>query len=344
MEPQVNKFEANLPPVVKAAAKRAQELQDQILNPPAEIPPAEGTVSADPISTEVPIAESPPAEAPPVEATPTEGTEYWEHKYKTMKGRYDAEIPRLKNQLNDMSSQINNLNGLLANVNRAAPPPQQSFTPQQIEISAEEIEEYGEDFTDFASRIAAREAQKVASSFAQKLEQLEGQVNGVNGTIIQDARERLFNTMDTEIPNWREINNAPEFIDWLQLTDQYSGAIRHNLLKAALEQNSFPRVAAFFKGFIAELAATRNPQQGEPGQTGGDAPQKTPLEQFAAPGRAKSTAATPPPVPKAKPFITSAEISAFYRDVAANKWKGREAEKLRIEAEFIEAGREGRVR
>jgi hypothetical protein len=168
-------------------------------------------------------------------------------------------------------------------------------------------------------------------------------VGGVGGQLHQNAREQLFENMDEAIPNWREVNASREFVEWLNLPDAYTGAIRQEILNNAFEQNNFPRVSAFFKGFLAELAATVAPQSGEPENKGTVVP-KLALETIVAPGRAKSAAATPPLAPSEKPFITNSQIAKFYTDVSAGRYKGREAAAKEFEASIFQAVNEGRVR
>lgn len=131
------------------------------------------------------------------------------------------------------------------------------------------------------------------------------------------ARRNLETTLDTQVPSWRDVNVAQEFHSWLALPDLFSGAIRHELLKAAYEQNDTPRVLAFFKGFLAQEAASAPAPYGQTqpapaDATQGDASGKIPLETFAAPGRAKTAAA--PVAPAEKPTFTHAQIAKFYAD------------------------------
>lgn len=131
------------------------------------------------------------------------------------------------------------------------------------------------------------------------------------------ARRNLETTLDTQVPSWRDVNVAQEFHSWLALPDLFSGAIRHELLKAAYEQNDTPRVLAFFKGFLAQEAASAPAPYGQTqpapaDATQGDASGKIPLETFAAPGRAKTAAATG--APAEKPTFTHAQIAKFYAD------------------------------
>ena len=149
--------------------------------------------------------------------------------------------------------------------------------------------------------------------------------------------------LDHEIPNWREVNLSDEFKSWLALPDPFTGAIRHEQLKAAWDRNAVSQAKAFFKGFLAEEAAT-NPARGSQASARAPRPNGSPrpsLEDFAAPGRAKSAATGN--VPAEKPVYTRAFISKFYTDVAAGRWKGRDDERRRIDADISAASIEGRI-
>mgnify|MGYP000981593068 CR=1 FL=1 len=111
------------------------------------------------------------------------------------------------------------------------------------------------------------------------------------------------------------------------------------LLKAAYERNNAAQVAVFFNGFLADEAADAPRTQPSPAPQ--PAPQKVPLETFAAPGGAKNAA---PSAPVEKPLISAADITQFYTDCAAGRYRGREEEKDRIEMMIFDAQREGRIR
>ena len=63
------------------------------------------------------------------------------------------------------------------------------------------------------------------------------------------------------------------------------------------------------------------------------------LADIAAPGRAHSAAGTP----AEKPVYSPQDITRFYTDVAAGRWRGREAQAQAIEADIMIAQREGRI-
>jgi hypothetical protein len=124
------------------------------------------------------------------------------------------------------------------------------------------------------------------------------------------------------------------------------------LIANAFEAHDAPRVLRFFNGFLAEEAAAGNPSGfgSEPPQApavpsngnGGQRQSRVSLERLAAPGRARSGASATAPSSE-KPLISTAQISRFYADVAANRYRGREAEKNSLEAMIFEAQRDGRI-
>lgn len=333
-------FETKLPPAVIRNAKAADEMQQQFINP--DPPPQDPSQdpSQDP-PQDPPIDPNAPPSPPP---DPTDdGT--WKHKYQSMQGRYNADVSRLRGQVETLSSQIVNLNNVLGAV-RTPAAPEETFrpAPAKLNITPEEVAEYGEDFVDFTSRVATDAVQRATAPFKQEIERLKQQVGGVGETLHQSGREKLISDMDANLPGWRDINRNQEYLDWLGLQDPYTGAIRQEILNEAYEQNSFPRVAAFFKGFLAELAATANPPKGvEPENKGIPIP-KLALNTIVAPGRAKLAAATPPSAPSEKPIFKPTDVAKFFNDKVAGRYKGREAEANEMEASIILAGNEGRIR
>jgi hypothetical protein len=157
----------------------------------------------------------------------------------------------------------------------------------------------------------------------------------------RNAREKMFEDLTTAIPNWRDINQDQKFLDWLNLPDPYSGAIRLNLMRAAFDANQTGRVEAFFRGYLAQEAATRPAETQTTRQRGGKPP-TVDLSSLAAPGRAKQPGANPP-AQEDKPIFTSAQVRQFYKEVSTGLWKGRDAERAAQEKAIFAAANEGRI-
>lgn len=333
--PNAEQHAAPVPAAVKAAAARATQLQNDFINPPKP-----GEEEGEPlVEGQEPPAEEPEVKAeseeePPAPPPESEGPKNWEHAFRSMQGRYNADMQKMRDQNKALVTQVGNLNQLIATMQK--PEPAKPVEPAKPSLSAEELAEYGPEFVEIVGKIVT----DATAAHVEEITNLKKQLAGFGGQINAGARERMMSALAATVPNWEEINTSQEFLDWLRLPDAYSGDIRHNMLNAAFGRNDSTRVINFFKGFLAEMAATE-PAGEEPGTE--VKPTKTPLKNFAAPGRAKSTAA-PNQAPVEKPIFTTSQISKFFADKALGKWRGREKEAQKMEADIFAAQTEGRIR
>jgi TolA-binding protein len=350
MKPQTLVDDPNLkvPAAVRAAAARADELislmqaKDGVTVEgnlpdiePAVEPAVELVEALAGAPPDAPAIEAPPATAPTLD--PNDAT--WEQKAKSHHGR----LIRAEEKIRDMTEHVQNLQNIIANL-QAAPPPApapMAPAPQETLLTNEEVEEYGKDLLSVVGKKAREELAPVISAYEERIKGLEAQVQATTANTSQQIQQKLLDTLDTRLPTWREVNTDEKFIDWLGLPDAYSGAIRMDMLKAAYAQGNAPRVLAFFNGFLAEEAAVA-PGNAEPDDSNTTKVAKVPLSTFAAPGRAKTAAAAP--APAEKPIFTRAQIAKFYTDVSSQVYRGRDAEKNKLEAQIFEAQREGRIR
>ena len=324
-----------LPAAVRAAAARSNALVNQMNGAPEEVTSG-GNEETPPNDGQPPMTTS-SQEQGEQQGEPPErsGEESWEHKYKSVHGRF----LRSQEQIRDMADQIQNLQNVIATI-QAAPSASEvpSFKTERL-ITDDEARDYGEDFLKVVGKKAKEELGPIIKQYEAQIADLKRQMSGVSSVVQQDTQKKLIDSLDNQQPQWRDLNTNEEFLDWLRLPDPFSGAIRHDMLKAAYAQGNASRVLAFFNGFLAEEAAT-SPDRGEP-VTGTRVP-KVPLETLAAPGRAKSAASTSGPAEK--PIFTRAQIASFYADVAAGRYRSKDAEKNKLEAQIFEATREGRIR
>jgi hypothetical protein len=255
-----------------------------------------------------------------------------------MKGREEKNreiIRALEEQVNQLGDELNRA---LQFINNRPAPAQEA--PESTRLITEQDEaNYGSDLIDLAKR-AAKEAVN------PDLSRLEQENTELKTRLQREAQRSMHQALDAHVPEWRSINRDPRFKRWLSLPDLYSGSVRGRLLSAAWQAADAPRVVAFFKGFISDGVATGHvepaPQTEQPIQS---VPRQAavPLETLAAPGRARP-AGDVPPSHVDKPTYTRDQIKAFYRDVRAGVYRGREQAKASIEADLIAAQGEGRIR
>lgn len=280
---------------------------------------------------------APPAGEPPVPA----GQDDLEHRYRSLEGRYDNQV-RINNEL---TQRLGDMERMMASMRAGGtvPPPGTPAPPAPAArlVTPEEETEYGVELLDVAGRRAKEVIAPELSAFELRMKALENRVDGVSTVTAATARDKLYSDLVTAVPNWREINFSPEFKDWLQFADGYSGRRRMDLLQDAFAGHETNRVIRFFQGFLEATGTPPSPTAPAPTPGPGQAPPAAPtLEDLAAPGRARS--APQSPVPPEKPTYTSAWYAAFKRDQLMGKWKGREAEAEALERDVFAAQHEGR--
>ena len=319
-----------LPKAVRQALARSDALVAELYTAEGTPVVAEGTPATEPAPAPEPVV-TPPT---PVELVTTEGTPDWEHMYKSTKGRLD----RTQGQVNELLERVNDLSR--APNTGTTPPAPAAPAPTRL-ITDQEVTEYGAEFLSVVGKKAREELAAEMSNMDRRFSDLEGRVQGVTQVTAMTERDRMEASITSAIPNWREVNFDENFLQWLRLPDAYSGVIRQTLLTQAYEHNETARVLAFFNGFLSEEAAEapRGAQPVVPVVT----PQgKVPLETFAAPGRAK-TAAASQHAPAEKPTFSRAQIAKFYTDVAAGKFRGRDDVRDQTEAAIFAAQAEGLI-
>lgn len=325
--------EVKVPAAIRAAALKAEALHKELYTP--EAPPSEEPTEkaiqgqeAQEGTEEPPKAETPPSEAPKGKEQASEGKDEWEHKYKSLKPRFDKQDETIV----ALNQRINQLERTLAST---APSPAERRNPDLNfkPLDKDEREAYGDDFLDVAARAAAEKLDPALKILRQELEDLK------QGTARQ-TRANMYAHLRDNLPSWQEVNRNPRFIAWCNLPDPFSGAIRMNMLQDAFNKGDGPRVLRFFNGFLTDEAATAPAgQQPElPSEKGNG---KVPLEKFAAPGRAKAPAGSDPPAEQET--ITAAQIAHFYMLVQKGHYKGNPAEKDRLERMIFAAQADGRV-
>lgn len=332
-KPAPNEAEyANFVPAgVRRAAERANAAAAEYaasMNPE----PAGEAVQPDPVAEPVATTVVEPV------AAPTTPVVDWEQRYRTLQGKYDREVPSLRNDISGLRSQIETLTAKLD----AKPIAQ--IVP--VTIPDDDVETFGDPLIAAARRWARAE-------ISGELEELRGQLASVvsTATTVQQqsaqaqAEARHQSTMaqldaHPEIGRtWRTINDDQAFIAWLNDVDPFTGGPRMALLHDAFGRGDASRTAKFFQAYIQEHTATQVPAVTPSIPAGADRPT---LETFASPGRA--TGPAPSGAQPDKRIWTPVQITAFYRDKQKGAFRDREAEAQRIEKDIFDATAEGRIR
>ena len=131
-------------------------------------------------------------------------------------------------------------------------------------LTQKDVEDYGPDVLDLAQRAAMH-------AVTPELQRINDQNESLRRQLAQEQRRGLYQSLDTMVPNWREIDNSPQWRQWLAQPYELSGHTRQQWLNDAMAKGDAHRVASFFRGFLqASAAPHRTAVEGQQRQaTGG---------------------------------------------------------------------------
>lgn len=265
--------------------------------------------------------------------------ETFAQKYRTLQGMYNSEVPRLRSQNKELQERLTRMESLLANMQQEQKPQQPTQEQIQKLVSEKEVEEYGEDTVDLFRRVSREEYMPVLSKLANlenTLKQLQDnvvpQVETVARTQARTAEERFWETIERNVPDWRELNANQDFHTWLLEYDPLIGDTRQSLLEQAQRSLDANRVVQFFSTW-------KSLNQGQSGKADPN-PARSELEKQVAPGRAR--AASSKSGSEARTY-TPEDIRKFFDDVRKGAYKGREEERNKIERDIFAAQQQGRI-
>lgn len=302
--------------------------------PPAAEPPAEPPAAAQPEPPATPPADP---NAPP--SPPEPPATNWEERYNSLRGKYDAEVPRLFREIAELKQQ---LALTVAQATKATPT---TATPPVDEIPEElktKLAQFSEDYPDVAEGLQAMlqvETNKIRREAAQEIEKVRAEASvGVT--------QQLYSELDRRVPDWKVIRDDPTFASWLQNVDPFSGRTLADLAQVAQQEMDINRIVAFYEGYKqTKQAASPAPSPAAPVPSTpppAAPPANNPAAPLVAPPRSHGSP-PPNPTPTNNETITSSFIAKFYNDAAQGKYRGRDKEYAAIEAKIDKAINSGRV-
>ena len=315
-----------LPRQVEAQLRELEALEKQLAE-------GQNPAPADPEPTPAEPPQDPqpqPAEPKPVEPTPTPtepvvAEEKWEQKYKTLKGMYDAEVPRLHADLRDLKAQVDSLR------KASETKPVEPAKPKAAEklVTDADVEAFGQDLIEVQRKVA----REVAAEFRGELdamraenEKLREQLTST-GTQVSEAsfEQRLYRM----VPDFEAVNADPKWIAWLNEVDPLLRAPRSSVAQQAFNRGDAEGVAHYVAMFKQTVAPVEQ-----------KADKTEELERQLQPNRGATSA--PPTSQKGKVY-TNADIEKMFRKAADLGTKGQTDAAKKLEAEIDAAFMEGRV-
>lgn len=279
------------------------------------------------------VEAAPQAKEEPVD-TKGEKDVDWRQKYKTLQGMYDAEVPRLHQQLKELTAELSRVKETVEVANKEAEVAKEKAEYERLKnlVTDEDRQEFGEDLIEVQRKVAREETADLLRQFDElrsenaKLHELLNQTGSqVTHTTFQ---QRLYQL----VPDFEQVNTDPNWIKWLDEQDPLLRAPRRVVAEKAYSEGDADAVAHFVNLFRGSATPSTT-----------EAPSKSidrELESQIQPSKNASPSATASPKGN---IYSSEQIRQMFLKVTQLGKLGRIDEARKLEAEIDAAYMQGRV-
>lgn len=275
-----------------------------------------------------PPAPAPIPEPPPTPAPAPAPAENWEHKFRSLLGKVNTEMPELRAREVALTSRVTALTEQVTALTKAP-----ATKPESAAVDPRDAQQFGEDMIEMVQRNARQVYDALKAEFGQMASALEGRVTALEERVVgvtqkteRTLEDSFYSSLAEHVSDWEQVNASQRWLEWLGETDPVYGLPRQTALDSAFERLDAPRVVAIFKKYKDETKAKAVPSlesQLTPASVGG-APQA-------------------PSTPAPKQLLSQKFVQNFYTDVAKGRYAQKPQEQERIEAEINLAAQEGRI-
>lgn len=288
---------------------------------PKETPKAEET----PKEPEV----QPKAEEKPKEPKEPQPSDDFKQKYNTLRGKYDAEVPRLHAQVKDLVQELTDIKKQLAE--KAAEPKE----PVKL-VTDDEVEEFGEDLINVARKVAKEEFQPIIDQLKAENETLKEQITNTGNQVTEMSFEQR---LAQAIPDFGVINRSPEWIAWLDEYDPMIRGPRKIAAQNAFNNSDVEAIADYVNMFKEAMAPA---PADDPKPDAKEEQRKEELNRQVTP-ESNTSNVTPTPEDGKKRLYTAKQADKVWNDIQTALAKGDLDKANKLEAQITQAYLEGRV-
>ena len=332
-----------LPKQVQQQLDEVEELEKQLeaqgeeVEAKPEVKKKKTSKKAKAEDTEVEVTDDEPIEEPvAVEATPAddskeEVSESFKQKYATLRGKYDAEVPRLHQQVKELTDQMNAIRHEAEAAKKAeAEKPKEKVSY----VTDADREEYGDDLIDFQRRVAKEASQEYEDRFEQQakvIEQLQQQISNTGNQVGEVGFSQKLNAL---VPGFDQLDNDERWVAWLNEYDPMTRGPRRDQAQSAFNSGDAEAVAHYvglFRESINEPVAN------------GKSDRQTELEKQVTPSRSASTV-TNKSSSKDSRVYSEKELNNAWTKIRTLNTQGKYDDAEKLEAELTAAYMEGRVK
>ncbi len=312
-----------LPKAIEDMQAQADQIQAAI---DAEVNGAQPAAEDPPVQAVPSQSDAPQPQAVPVQPVQNDEGD-WKQRYLSLQGMFNSQIGQLQAQLRQ---QMEISQQLTQRLNEKPTPAPEKPAPM---VTDKDEKAFGADLLDVMRRVAQEEFARLSAPILAEMERRLAPVQEQVGSVAQrqqlTAVEQFWAALDAAVPDWKDINTNPSWIQWLEVFDPIAGKSRQDALNEAQQANDARRVVAMFNLWKAQNQA---PAQAQASQA------RKELARQAAPAK---SAGGVPSQPAAQKIWSIAEYQAVYDPRLKNTHTAQEIAALQAEAD--KALEEGRV-
>ena len=286
--------------------------------------------------TEVEVTDDEPIEEPvAVEATPAddsieEVSESFKQKYATLRGKYDAEVPRLHQQVKELTDQMNAIREEAQAAKKAeAEKPKETVSY----VTDADREEYGDDLIDFQRRVAKEVSQDYEERFEQQSRVIQDLQSKISNTDNQVGEVGFTQKLNALVPGFDQLDSDERWVAWLNEIDPMTRGPRRDQAQAAFNSGDAEAVAHYVSLFRGSVEPVAN----------GKSDRQTELEKQVTPSRSASTVASKSSNNSSKVY-SEKELDRGWTKIRDLNSQGKYDDAEKLEAELTVAYMEGRVK
>jgi hypothetical protein len=319
-----------LPRQVEDTIREIAEIEKQLgvqQSGETDLPPDQTEPKAQPKLEVVPDTKPSKAEesSKPVDQAKSETEEKWEQRYRTLKGMYDAEVPRLHTQVKELAKQMADLQQTAVK-----PKASESDKPKAL-VTEDDIKVFGADLIEVQRKVArevAMEFQDTVTELRSENDKLREQLTTTGARVSEASFDQRIHRL---IPDFDQVNADSRWIDWLEEVDPILRGPRKSIAQGAFNSGDAEAVAHYVSLFKKSVE-TPTPLVEDP--------VKRELNNQIQPKR-NSTASTQ--ATKASRVYSAADVEAIFVRIAQMNARGQLDEARKLEADIDAAYTEGRV-
>jgi uncharacterized coiled-coil protein SlyX len=314
-----------LPKQVRAQIAEIEEYEKALeaqKNPPAETLDTETEVVAE---VEAPTE---PEKAKPADTSPTDVEDDFKQKYNTLRGKYDAEVPRLHQQVRNLTEELANFRKEMTAKKAEPTKPKEKVSL----VTDADRAEFGEDLLDVQRRVA----REVSEEYSDRLGEQDAVIQKLQDDLAKTGNQvgevNFSQRLAQLVPDFAQVDSDARWIAWLDEHDPMLRGPRKVQAQQAFDAGDVEAVAHYVGLWRETLAA---PAEAKPNQAE--------LEKQVAPNRS-ATSVRKQGTAQSSKIYSPKDADRAWSKVRTLNTRGQYAEAEKLEADLTAAYMEGRVR